>query len=79
MFLVQLIHVQAELNQMHVENERLRDGINQVNNNYNDLKMHLATLLTSQHRQIRNGKNDKDHEVVLQQLIKLRKLNPSLN
>lgn len=57
---MQLIHVQAELKQMHVENKRLRDMLNKMNNNYNGLKMHLATLM-----QIRNAKTEKDHEVVL--------------
>jgi predicted nuclease with TOPRIM domain len=65
---VQLIHVQSELKQMHVENKRLRDMVNQMNKNYNGLKMHLATLM-----QIRNAKTEKDLEVVF------TKENPSLN
>lgn len=76
LFFVQLIiHAQAELNQMHVENERLRDMINQVNNNYNVLKTNLDTLI--QHRQIRNVNTEKhDHEVVLLRTILLRNWKP---
>ncbi|KZV17717.1 WRKY transcription factor 6-like [Dorcoceras hygrometricum] len=41
----ELTVLQAELERMNSENRRLKDMLNQVTNNYNDLQMHMMTLL----------------------------------
>ncbi|XP_058210632.1 probable WRKY transcription factor 31 isoform X1 [Rhododendron vialii] len=48
----ELAVVQAELERMNVENQRLRDALNQVTSNYSTLQMHLITL--TQHQNHRN-------------------------
>ncbi|KAL0362375.1 UNVERIFIED_CONTAM: WRKY transcription factor 6 [Sesamum calycinum] len=37
--------LQAEMERMNTENQRLREMLNQVTNNYNGLQMHLLTLM----------------------------------
>lgn len=47
----ELIAMQAEVDRMNVENKRLRVMLNQVNDNYNSLQMHFATLMQEQQTQ----------------------------
>ena len=42
---IQLVVNKAELERMKVENQRLKEMLNQVTTNYNALQMHLMTLL----------------------------------
>ncbi|XP_042478174.1 probable WRKY transcription factor 31 [Macadamia integrifolia] len=68
----ELVVLQAELNRMNEENQRLRGMVSQVSNNYNTLQMHLFTLMqqqqkhkpeTSQEHEILDGKlEEKKHE-----------------
>ncbi|KAJ7960802.1 WRKY transcription factor-like protein [Quillaja saponaria] len=48
----------GELHQMNVENQRLKELISQVNNNYKTLHMHLVTLMQRQKQQEINGAID---------------------
>ncbi|KAM7498322.1 hypothetical protein LguiA_022736 [Lonicera macranthoides] len=50
--------VQAELERMNTENQRLRDTLNQLTNNYNTLQMHLKTL-------IRQKQEEEDDEKIV--------------
>lgn len=63
MFLmVQLAVLQADLNEMNVENQRLRGLLNQVNSDYRALQMQLFTFM--QRQQIRRPGNTPVHEVI---------------
>lgn len=44
----QLGVIKAELDRMNVENQHLRDMLNQVTNNYSALQTHLTTLIQQQ-------------------------------
>lgn len=55
---VQLAVLQAELERMMAENQRLRDTLSQVTSNYNAVQMHLVTLMQQQH----DGKAEKAEE-----------------
>ncbi|TKY48726.1 WRKY transcription factor 31 [Spatholobus suberectus] len=44
----EMVVLQAELERMKVENHRLRNMLDQVNNNYNALQMHLVSLMQEQ-------------------------------
>ncbi|XP_019193757.1 PREDICTED: probable WRKY transcription factor 31 [Ipomoea nil] len=55
----ELAVVQAELERMNGENRRLRDTLNQVNNNYTSLQMHLMTLMQQQQS---NGKMEESKQ-----------------
>ncbi|KAI8558276.1 hypothetical protein RHMOL_Rhmol04G0078300 [Rhododendron molle] len=50
--------LQAELERMNVENQRLRDALNQVTSNYNTLQMHLITLTQHQNHRNRDHKTE---------------------
>ncbi|RAL49558.1 hypothetical protein DM860_012991 [Cuscuta australis] len=43
--------LQAELERMNAENQRLRGMLSQVSNNYSSLQLHLATLIQQQQQQ----------------------------
>ncbi|CAL1412736.1 unnamed protein product [Linum trigynum] len=45
-----MVVLQAELERVKVENLRLRDMLNQVNNNYSALQMHVMSLMHDQSR-----------------------------
>ncbi|KAK2649388.1 hypothetical protein Ddye_016877 [Dipteronia dyeriana] len=51
--------LQAELDRMNTENQRLRNTLNELTNNYNILQMHLVTL-----RQEQKVENNEEHVVV---------------
>lgn len=61
---MQLAVVQAELNRMNAENQRLRDLLNQVNNNYHVLHMHLKTLTQGQKYQ-KDGGTIEEFKVII--------------
>ncbi|KAL8107732.1 putative WRKY transcription factor 31 [Apium graveolens] len=44
----ELIQIQSELGRMNIENQRLREMLSQVTNNYAALQMHLATIMEQQ-------------------------------
>lgn len=46
----QLVVLNAELERMNSENQRLRDLVDEVTNNYNNLQMHLVTFMQQQHQ-----------------------------
>ncbi|OVA09775.1 DNA-binding WRKY [Macleaya cordata] len=54
--------LQAELDRMNSENRRLRGMLNQVNNNYNTLQMHLVALMQQQNPKIESSQ---DHEMIV--------------
>ncbi|XP_030929482.1 WRKY transcription factor 6-like [Quercus lobata] len=58
----ELIALQAELDRMSVENERLKVLLSQVKDNYNSLQIHFATLM--QHQQTRKAKTGIVDEVI---------------
>ncbi|XP_022771770.1 probable WRKY transcription factor 31 [Durio zibethinus] len=45
----ELAVLQAELERMNAENQRLREMLSQVTSNYNTVQMHLVTLMQQQH------------------------------
>lgn len=53
---IQLVVKKAELERMKVENQRLKEMLNQVTTNYNALQMHLMTLM--QAPKAENGRVD---------------------
>lgn len=55
----QLAQLQVELQRMNVENQRLRDMLSQVTNNYNALQMHIVALM----QQSRGTEANQEHEV----------------
>lgn len=46
--LFQLAQLQMELQRMNIENQRLKDMLGQVSNNYSVLHNHLVTLMQQQ-------------------------------
>ncbi|XP_021274893.1 probable WRKY transcription factor 31 [Herrania umbratica] len=54
----ELAVLQAELERMMEENQRLRETLSQVTSNYNAVQMHLVTLMQQQH----DGKAEKAEE-----------------
>ncbi|XP_043690910.1 probable WRKY transcription factor 31 [Telopea speciosissima] len=60
----ELAVLQAELNRMNEENQRLRGMVNQVSNNYNNLQMHLITLMQQQQQQKRKPETTQEHEML---------------
>ncbi|XWS30961.1 hypothetical protein CRYUN_Cryun23aG0036100 [Craigia yunnanensis] len=54
----ELAVLQAELERMNAENQRLREILSQVTSNYNTVQMHLVTLMQQQH----DGKAEKAEE-----------------
>lgn len=48
MFQLAVLH--AELERMNSENQRLRELVEEVTNNYNNLQMHLITFMQQQHQ-----------------------------
>ncbi|XWS15551.1 hypothetical protein CRYUN_Cryun34aG0009900 [Craigia yunnanensis] len=71
----ELVQLQGELKLMNSENQKLRDTLNHVSNNYNALQMQLVTLMQQQRNrrgesiqeyQIQEGKSEvKKDEVIL--------------
>ncbi|XP_057996986.1 probable WRKY transcription factor 31 isoform X2 [Hevea brasiliensis] len=51
----ELAQLQVELQRMNAENQRFRDMLSQVTNNYNALQMHLAALMQHQQQQQNHG------------------------
>lgn len=49
--------LQAEIERMHAENERLRSMLNQVTNNYNALQVHMVALMQDQ-----KAENNEEHD-----------------
>ncbi|KNA25077.1 hypothetical protein SOVF_009720 [Spinacia oleracea] len=45
----ELVVLQAELQRMNAENQKLKSMLSQVSNNYNSLQMHLVTVMQQQH------------------------------
>lgn len=56
----ELAVMQAELERMNADNQRLRDALNQVTANYNSLQLHLITL--TQHQQNHHNHDHKPEE-----------------
>ncbi|XP_042520700.1 probable WRKY transcription factor 31 [Macadamia integrifolia] len=58
----ELAVLQAELDRMNEENQRLRGMLSQVSNNYNTLQRHLFTLI--QQQQNREAETTQEHEML---------------
>lgn len=54
--MVQLAVLQAEIERIHGENERLRSMLSQVTNNYNALQVHMMTVMEDQ-----KAENNEEH------------------
>nr|KYP43800.1 WRKY transcription factor 6 [Cajanus cajan] len=54
----EMVLLQAELERMKVENHRLRNMLDQVNNNYNALQMHVVSLMQEQ----KGEEEDEEHQ-----------------
>lgn len=67
----ELMILQAELDRMNNENQRLRSLLNQVNNNYQVLNMHVASLM--QRRQNQNSESGEEHNKMLSGLVEENK------
>lgn len=61
--LQQLAQLQIELQHMNSENQRLRDMLSQVSNNYSTLQMHLVALM--QQQQKHRADSTQEHEVTI--------------
>lgn len=61
--MVQLAVVQAELDRMNVENQRLKGLLNQVNNNYQALHVHLKALMQREKYNQKTGTAE-DYKVI---------------
>lgn len=59
----ELAALQAEMETINTENQRLKDVLNQVTNNYNSLQMHMITLMQQQQQQQTNHNNDDNEKV----------------
>jgi cell shape-determining protein MreC len=46
--MLQLAQLQVELQKMNAENQRLKDMLSQVTNNYSALQMHFVALIQQQ-------------------------------
>ncbi|KAE8656524.1 putative WRKY transcription factor 31 [Hibiscus syriacus] len=57
----ELAELQAEFKRMHAENQKLRNMISHVSNNYTALQMHLVTLMKQQRNQ--GAKITQEHEI----------------
>lgn len=50
---------------MNTENQRLRDMLSQVTNNYNALQMHIIALMQQQQENRRAPESNQAHEVII--------------
>lgn len=55
-----LTQLEAEVIRMNAENQKLREMLGQVSNNYTTLQMHLETLMQQQHKQ----SSHHEHQVI---------------
>jgi hypothetical protein len=60
----QLAQLQTELQRMNSENQRLRDMLGQVTNNYSVLQMHLVGFMQQQQQQNHGADSTQEHEVI---------------
>lgn len=58
----QLAQLQVEFQHMNLENQRLRDMLGQVTNNYSVLQMHLVAFM--QQQQNHGADRTQEHEVI---------------
>ncbi|KAK9715018.1 hypothetical protein RND81_06G136900 [Saponaria officinalis] len=59
----ELVVLQGELQRMNAENQKLKNMLTQVSQNYNALQMHLVTLMQQQQQQLQKGENiQQQHE-----------------
>ncbi|OMO76839.1 DNA-binding WRKY [Corchorus capsularis] len=62
----ELAQLQVELQRMNAENQKLRDMLSHVSNNYSALHMHLVTLMQQQRNQaIQEGKSEEKKQDVI--------------
>ncbi|KAK2970764.1 hypothetical protein RJ640_015913 [Escallonia rubra] len=63
----ELAVLQAEMERMNAENQRLRDLLNQVTSNYNTLQMQLVTLMKQQQQKDQKGNsNNEENDVKIE-------------
>ena len=56
----QLVVHRAELEGMNSENQRLRDMVDEVTNNYNNLQKHLVAFMRQQQQKVDNNEVEAD-------------------
>ncbi|KAK9681522.1 hypothetical protein RND81_10G008200 [Saponaria officinalis] len=61
----ELAVLQVELQRVNVENQKLKNMLSQVSQNYNSLQMHLVSLMQQQ-QQLAKGENIQQNEVIMQ-------------
>uniref|UniRef100_A0A803M1T5 WRKY domain-containing protein n=1 Tax=Chenopodium quinoa TaxID=63459 RepID=A0A803M1T5_CHEQI len=62
----ELVLLQAELQRMNTENQKLKSMLNQMSNSYNSLQLHLVNVMQHQQQQnLRKGENSQ-HEAIMQ-------------
>ncbi|KAJ4980234.1 hypothetical protein NE237_031071 [Protea cynaroides] len=59
----ELAVLQTELDRMNEENQRLRGMVNQVSNNYNNLQVHLMTLMQQQQKR-NSDETTQEHQML---------------
>lgn len=67
-----MVGLRAELENMNQENKQLKAMLNQVNNNYSALQMHIATIMQRQHN--RRAEISQPNEVIIFTLITIEHL-----
>ncbi|XP_027368591.1 probable WRKY transcription factor 31 [Abrus precatorius] len=67
----EFVDLLAELEQMNAENQRLRDTIDQVNNNYNVLRMQLIKLTHMQRSHGNNRVNEEKEDLIARPFLEM--------
>lgn len=60
-----MAQLQVELERMNAENQKLRGMLNQVNNNYSSLQMHLVSLMQQQRQQQQQRSRKSENQLEL--------------
>lgn len=60
----ELAVLQAELELMNTENQKLKSMLSQVSHNYSALQVHFVTLMQQQQQQLLKGESTQQHEVM---------------
>lgn len=68
-----MVQLQVELQRMNVENQKLKEMLSQVSNNYNALQMHLMAVMQHQQQNIHRADTTQQLQVI-DQLINLLNL-----
>ncbi|XVF20991.1 hypothetical protein REPUB_Repub12eG0052100 [Reevesia pubescens] len=72
----ELVVLQAELERMNAENQRLREMLSQVTSNYNTVQMHLVTLMQQQHDE--KAEKAEEQDQMMEEILEQKKPNGGL-